>query len=1039
MSKSFIDKVMLASGVSISTVLLSLTWPFAANAEEITYDGTQVNILQTERSGAFNPYKSLFSTSSKNNNKIVVGSEAADAVQAEWATKGAVNAPYIIYGGVDIRPNTKSRADLVESGADISNNNVQVKNVRYDWSEQKNVDGGLSLDGSNANGGGIGGGSIFGGLSVGAASNQGSSDQIGGRGGIVNGNKVTLQNVDIKGNNGGDGLAGNTGTVQNGALSGGIGGLGGASVFGGLSMGGSGSVITAYSGRGGEVHHNEVTLRDVVLTGGAGGKGGESPNGMVAGGAGGMGGASVFGGFSMGGAGGTGYGLFDASGGHVHDNIIALTNVTLHGDIGGNGGASMGGGGGNGGIGGGSVIGGASFGGAASAMVFEPMLGGVGGAVSNNQVTLTNVTLFGGAGGKGGKELITNGAGFGHDGLPGGTVVGGLSIGGAGLDYGGNAGDAIGNTIKITGKSFIWGSIYGGYSIGGANNLLSDQDDIGFGGKTTNNVVTLEGSDIKIGKRDESGHVTSYGSIWGGRSVNGDNSENTDFDKVVSGNTLNLVAYRGMVAGIYNFENYNWTLPERVKNGDVLVTIAENGTAVNLTNTKHTIKMYNDGSRLNDGDAVTMINKTTGALETKNFQIHQGNFIFYDAVLKQQGNGDKALVLVIQKKTDDTPKDDGGNTDDNHNSNGNNTDDHNGNNGSGHNGNNLPDNGGQSAAKLNPQSRSYAEGRVAALGLVSQGSDLLATGGIDPIRIITHSNQDKLNRYSFIPFMIAKGSSQRYKTGSHVDTNSFNMAVGFATGFNFAAGHRATIGAFFEYGRGTYDTYNSFTSFASVKGDGNTDYKGGGVFSRIDFAGTGLGHVKNLTADQVDGLYVETSLRAGRASSEFAVGKYADFYSNLSNTYRGSYDSGVTYFGGHVAGGYVFNFDDRQSVNAYGRYLWTYMDSDNVLVGNEKLHLDSSLSSRIQIGGRYSYAYSDLFKPYIGAGYEYEFDGEVKGKAYEFNLDRPSLEGSTGIFEAGFRLIPIATNKALSLDVNGQGYVGQRQGGGGGIKLKYEF
>ncbi|MHC5308440.1 autotransporter domain-containing protein, partial [Bartonella sp. LJL80] len=100
---------------------------------------------------------------------------------------------------------------------------------------------------------------------------------------------------------------------------------------------------------------------------------------------------------------------------------------------------------------------------------------------------------------------------------------------------------------------------------------------------------------------------------------------------------------------------------------------------------------------------------------------------------------------------------------------------------------------------------------------------------------------------------------------------------------------------------------------------------------------------------------------------------------------------------------------------------------------------DSSLSSRIQLGGRYAYAYSEQFKPYIGAAYEYEFDGEVKAKAYEFNLDRPSLEGSTGIFEAGFSLQPIASNKALSLDVNGQAYVGQRQGGGGGIKLKYQF
>ena len=33
----------------------------------------------------------------------------------------------------------------------------------------------------------------------------------------------------------------------------------------------------------------------------------------------------------------------------------------------------------------------------------------------------------------------------------------------------------------------------------------------------------------------------------------------------------------------------------------------------------------------------------------------------------------------------------------------------------------------------------------------------------------------------------------------------------------------------------------------------------------------------------------------------------------------------------------------------------------------------------------------------------------------------------------------IASSKALTINVDGQGYVGARQGGGGGVKLKYEF
>ena len=33
----------------------------------------------------------------------------------------------------------------------------------------------------------------------------------------------------------------------------------------------------------------------------------------------------------------------------------------------------------------------------------------------------------------------------------------------------------------------------------------------------------------------------------------------------------------------------------------------------------------------------------------------------------------------------------------------------------------------------------------------------------------------------------------------------------------------------------------------------------------------------------------------------------------------------------------------------------------------------------------------------------------------------------------------ISSSKALTINVDGQGYVGARQGGGGGVKLKYEF
>ena len=338
------------------------------------------------------------------------------------------------------------------------------------------------------------------------------------------------------------------------------------------------------------------------------------------------------------------------------------------------------------------------------------------------------------------------------------------------------------------------------------------------------------------------------------------------------------------------------------------------------------------------------------------------------------------------------------------------------------------------AGRINPQTKAFSEGRAAALGFVNQGADLIAEAGIRAAMTSVAEGASNVGQMNLTPFMVMNGGSSRYKTGSHVDVDGFNMVVGLATGFDLLNQHPVTIGAFFEYGRGTYNTYNSFATYASVHGDGDTHYTGGGILGRIEFAGTGLGWVKKLNADQADGLYAEASFRAGRIDSDFDTNDILGGRGESS-----SYDSGANYYGLHGGVGYVLNFDERNSVDIYGRYLWTRIDSETVNVGCDRLRFDDADSSRIRVGARYTTVYNDQLKPYIGVAYEHEFDGEVAARAYGLKLNKPSLEGDTGIFEAGVTLKPISTIDALSVDVTGQGFVGQRQGGGGGLKIKYQF
>ena len=651
------------------------------------------------------------------------------------------------------------------------------------------------------------------------------------------------------------------------------------------------------------------------------------------------------------------------------------------------------------------------------------------------------------------------------------VIIGGTSKTGSEV-YGGLAryGNAIGNKVTFTDNAVAEDRVVGGQSYDSdandnmvsisANNIIESDvyGGISRTGNATGNIVTLHGQPTVDGY----GAATSTnklveigGAVYGGYDDNPNSLVNTGSDPnhdLFTGNTLNLVQFRGKVYGLGNFENYNWTLPKDAVNNDVLVKISGTN-AVSLLNTKHTFAMINDSNRLNVGDRIVLIDYVTDAPTLSHLEVKQGNFLIYDMRAEgitstETGHNEFVLTVLQSEKPSVKPDDDENNN--NNNSNDDNTPDN-----DDDDQNHVVDDGNTSdndkdhvtseptiptepdkvlAGRLNPQTKAFSEGRAAALGFVTQGADLITEAGIRAARASVAEGASNVGQINLMPFMAMNGGSSRYKTGSHVDVDGFNMVVGLATGFSLLDQHPVTIGAFFEYGRGTYNTYNSFATYSSVHGDGDTHYTGGGVLGRIEFAGTGLGRVKKLNADQADGLYAEASFRAGRI--------YSDFDTNDILGDRGessSYDSGANYYGLHGGVGYVFNFDERNSLDVYGRYLWTRIDGETVNVGRDRLRFEDANSSRIRIGARYTTVYNEQLKPYIGVAYEHEFDGGIAAHAYDLKLKKPSLEGDTGIFEAGVTLKPLSTIDALSIDISGQGFVGQRQGGGGGLKVKYQF
>ena len=319
------------------------------------------------------------------------------------------------------------------------------------------------------------------------------------------------------------------------------------------------------------------------------------------------------------------------------------------------------------------------------------------------------------------------------------------------------------------------------------------------------------------------------------------------------------------------------------------------------------------------------------------------------------------------------------------------------------------------------ESKALSEGFLAGLARVNQGADLVAGSGLG--EAVSASRRAAETEPGPAAFGSISGGWSRYNTGSHVDMGSLSLMTGVSAGLaGDAVPGLLTIGAFFEYGNGSYDAYNSFSNAADIHGKGNTYYLGGGILGHMDFTGAGPGN-----------FYTEGSFRAG--------GLHNDYNSSDHDSagLRAGYDSSSAYYGFHLGTGYAWNIYEKTSLDLYGKYFQTRLKGDSVRLPNgDPVEFKDADSSRLRLGGRLSYAVKEKVSPYIGAAYEHEFDGRARATTYGYSIDVPSLRGGTGIGELGLTWKP-SQDLPLSLDLGLSGYAGQREGVTGSLQLKFEF
>ena len=552
--------------------------------------------------------------------------------------------------------------------------------------------------------------------------------------------------------------------------------------------------------------------------------------------------------------------------------------------------------------------------------------------------------------------------------ISGGTVKG-TAYGGFSLD-----GDAYNNSVIISGGTVDSGAIQGGYVDGDGN--------------TRNNSVTISGGTVNAfwirGGYGGSGSATGNTvTIFGNPTLNtslelsGGDGLGTD---VFTGNTLNLRGWKGTVGDVKNFQYLNFVLPAGARNGDTQLTVTAAGMFTGTTTLGSTAKGlpstvsvgFEGGGRIQQvGEDFTLIQggTVTGTLSSLTAQGIKGTTLLYDFDLAQTGTTLVATVNNVQ---------------------------------------------------ASPQTKALSEGRLAGHAFFNQGSDLIFGPDMDSILAPTRD----MNQGGFVPFAVGSGGWSRYDTGSHADVSGFSMLTGLAwrQPVNESKAGSLLAGAFFEAGWGGYDSHNSFSNYASVKGDGDISYYGGGVLGRYDFAPAGPGNI-----------YVDASFRAGYVSTDFSSSDLRDVSGR-----KADYDSGSAYYGAHAGLGYVWNITEKANLDMSTRYIWTHQDSDSVKLVDDPVRFKAIDSQRWRSGARFSYAVSEYVAPYAGAYYDHEFDGKAEATAYGYSIEAPDLTGGTGVGELGLTLKPVKDSGFL-MELGVQGYTGVREGMAGSLQLKLEF
>lgn len=302
----------------------------------------------------------------------------------------------------------------------------------------------------------------------------------------------------------------------------------------------------------------------------------------------------------------------------------------------------------------------------------------------------------------------------------------------------------------------------------------------------------------------------------------------------------------------------------------------------------------------------------------------------------------------------------------------------------------------------NENSNSLTLNQLENLALIKQGAEFVAGEGLEGMvkeqlygRYVWGASEVSANKY-------------RYNKGT------FKLNGGqIITGAMDRAGD-TLIGGLFEAGWS-----HSYGSRSSLRTSSNLAYYGIGVLSYHPFNET---------------FSLDGSLRFGLLRNHFK-GSFRDFND------KANFTTHSPYFTAHLRGKVSKEFNDSVSGNLYLRYLFSFVGSDHVNLGDrekDKFRTSKSYAHTFTLGGRMNQVVSDKTNLKYGLAVSYTPYAKAKGKIDDLRLNDLTLKGVVGEGELGVQTKPSA-NSPWFFDAGVKGFVGVRRGVAGTLRATYTF